>query len=58
MAFGDGDNDVEMLDFVKYGVAMGNAQDKTKAAADHITAASDENGIVKALEYFGLYKKG
>jgi Cof subfamily protein (haloacid dehalogenase superfamily) len=58
MAFGDGDNDMEMLDFVKYGVAMGNAQDKTKAAADYITAASDDNGIVKALEHFGLYKKG
>jgi len=54
MAFGDGDNDAEMLKYVNIGVAMGNAVEKTKAAADYITSAQDKHGISKALQYFGL----
>lgn len=54
MAFGDGDNDAEMLRFVKTGVAMGNAVDSTKAAADYVTSAQDDGGIFKALKHFGL----
>src|SRR5699024_9940889 len=37
-AFGDGLNDIEMLEFVGTGVAMGNAFEKTKKAADWVTA--------------------
>ena len=33
MAFGDGGNDIEMLEFVKYGVAMGNAGEDVKKSA-------------------------
>lgn len=54
MAFGDGDNDVDMLKYVQIGIAMGNAQEQTKAVADHVTLATEEGGIVKALEYFNL----
>ena len=54
MAFGDGDNDVEMLGFVHLGVAMGNAQEKTKEAADYVTASVEEDGIAKALRHFQL----
>ena len=54
MAFGDGDNDAEMLEFVEIGVAMGNAVEKTKAAADYITTAQDEQGISNALKHFGI----
>ena len=54
MAFGDGDNDVDMLEYVKIGVAMGNAAEKTKAAADYVTASQDDQGIPKALKHFGL----
>ena len=54
MAFGDGDNDAEMLRYVKMGVAMGNAVDTTKAAADYVTSSQDNGGIFKALKHFGL----
>ena len=55
MAFGDGDNDIDMLKFAGIGVAMGNAADAVKAAADYVTASVDEDGIEKALEHFGLF---
>lgn len=52
MAFGDGENDIEMLQFVKTGIAMGNASDEVKSHADYITAAVNEDGITKALQHF------
>ncbi len=54
MAFGDGDNDIDMLRFAGIGVAMGNANDTVKAAADYVTDSVDENGIENALRHFGL----
>lgn len=54
MAFGDGDNDAEMLSFVGTGVAMGNARESAKRSADYVTASVDEDGIAKALRHFGL----
>lgn len=54
MAFGDGDNDVDMLEFAQIGVAMGNASQKAKAAADYITTDIDDHGIAHALKHFHL----
>ncbi|MBR2927958.1 MAG: Cof-type HAD-IIB family hydrolase [Oscillospiraceae bacterium] len=54
MAFGDGDNDIEMLRFAGIGVAMGNASDAVKAQADYVTASVDKDGIALALQHFGL----
>lgn len=54
MAFGDGDNDTEMLRLVGTGVAMGNAPDKVKAVADYVTDHVDEDGLARALWHFGL----
>ena len=54
IAFGDGHNDAEMLRYAGIGVAMGNAEDDTKAVADYVTADIDDDGIAKALEHFGL----
>lgn len=54
MAFGDGENDVEMLEFAGIGVAMGNATEAAKAAADYVTATVEEDGIEKALQHFKL----
>lgn len=54
MAFGDGGNDIEMLSFAGIGVAMGNAGDAVKAAADYVTSAVDEDGIHHALTHFGI----
>lgn len=54
MAFGDGGNDIPMLRHAGIGVAMGNAENEVKRAADYVTAAVDEDGIEKALLYFGV----
>ncbi len=54
MACGDGDNDEAMLREVGFGVAMANATDFVKAAADYITDTNDEEGAAKAIERFAL----
>lgn len=54
MAFGDGENDVDMLRCAGVGVAMGNAEPTAKAAADYVTADADQDGIYRALERYGL----
>lgn len=52
-AFGDAENDLEMLFAVKYGVAMGNATDEFKKKLNYTTLSNDEDGIVEFLkEYF------
>ena len=45
MAFGDGNNDIEMLKAVGNGIAMGNASDDLKAVADEICGDVSEDGI-------------
>ena len=50
MAFGDGGNDIEMLRHAGIGVAMGNASDEVKAAADYVTESVDDDGVAKALQ--------
>lgn len=54
MAFGDAENDIDMLKFAGIGVAMGNAEDKVKAEADYVTDSVDEDGVANALRHFGL----
>lgn len=54
MAFGDGENDAEMLKLAGIGVAMGNAMDTLKAVADYVTESADEVGVSSALRHFGL----
>ena len=54
MAFGDGGNDISMLQHATIGVAMGNAKDQVKAAADYVTSSVDEDGIVKTLKHFNI----
>ena len=54
MAFGDGENDIDMLEYAGVGVAMGNADDKVKAIADYVTDTVENDGIEKALRHFGL----
>ena len=53
-AFGDSACDIPMLCNVETGIAMGNAKQHVKAAADYITTAFDEDGVYKALKHFGL----
>ena len=54
MAFGDGGNDIGMLRHAGIGIAMGNASDEVKAAADYVTAHVDEDGIYKAMKHFEI----
>jgi len=54
IAFGDAENDIEMLEYCGIGVAMGNAQDKVKTIADHITSRVNDDGIRNALHYYGI----
>lgn len=54
IAFGDAENDLDMIEFAGIGVAMGNAKDEVKAVADYVTTDVDENGIWNACKYFGL----
>ncbi len=54
MAFGDGGNDISMLQAVGTGVAMGNALDEVKRAACHVTSDVDDDGVKNALEHFGI----
>ena len=50
IAFGDGGNDISMLRHAGIGIAMGNARDEVKAAANYITDTVDEDGIAKAIQ--------
>lgn len=54
MAFGDSENDLEMLSGVGVGVAMGNGEDELKDQATHVTDTNNQNGIAKALSHYGL----
>ena len=54
MAFGDADNDLDMISFAGIGVVMGNGTERMKEIADYVTASVDEGGVVEALRHFGL----
>ncbi|MEA5455906.1 HAD family hydrolase [Sinomonas sp. JGH33] len=49
VAVGDGRNDIEMLQWAGRGVAMGQAPDEVKAAADEVTLAVEEDGVVSVM---------
>lgn len=48
LAFGDDRNDLEMLEYCT-GVAMGNALDEVKSAAEFVTDTNDNDGVAKFL---------
>ncbi len=50
IAFGDADNDVDMLRFVGHGVAVGGMTDEVRQAADAVTPPVDEDGVASYLE--------
>ena len=54
MAFGDGENDIDMIRYAGIGVAMGNGIKALKLAADYVTTDIDNDGIANALKHFGL----
>lgn len=54
IAFGDGENDISMLEYVGVGVAMGNANNKVKKHADIITTDNNKSGIAEIIEKYVL----
>ena len=54
MAFGDHYNDIEMIQKVGIGVAMGNGLSEVKAQADYVTATNEQDGIYQALKHFEI----
>ena len=54
MAFGDGLNDIEMLQTVGFGVAMGNGHPDLKAVADYICPTVEEDGVLNGLKTLGV----
>lgn len=52
ISFGDGENDISMIEQSGLGIAMGNAIDKLKEKAANITLSNDEDGIAFALEKY------
>jgi len=53
-AFGDGLNDLTMIEAAGAGIAMANACAEVKAAATFVTASNDEDGVACALERLGV----
>ncbi len=51
---GDASNDIALMEAVDVGIAMGNAPDFLKEKADYVTDSIDHDGVVTALEHFGL----
>lgn len=51
---GDASNDIALMETVDVGIAMGNAPDFLKEKANYVTDSIDHDGIVTALEHFGL----
>lgn len=54
IAIGDNENDLSMLRYAGFGVAMGNSDEKVKLEADYITETNDKDGVAKVIEKFIL----
>ncbi|MDF9823676.1 Cof subfamily protein (haloacid dehalogenase superfamily) [Breznakia sp. PF5-3] len=52
IAFGDGHNDISMIEYAEIGVAMENAVDELKAIATFVTLGNEDDGIAYALEKY------
>jgi Cof subfamily protein (haloacid dehalogenase superfamily) len=52
VAFGDGENDVELLEWAGYGVAVANAHERVLAVADLVCPSVDEEGVAQVVEAF------
>ena len=56
VAFGDGENDVELLELAGYGVAVANAHQRVLDVADAVCESADEEGVAQVIEaYLALH---
>jgi hydroxymethylpyrimidine pyrophosphatase-like HAD family hydrolase len=54
MAFGDGENDVDLMAYAGIGIAMGNGGERIKQNADYVTLRASEDGVTHALKHFKI----
>jgi Cof subfamily protein (haloacid dehalogenase superfamily) len=52
VAFGDGENDIELVEWAGYGVAVENAHDRVKEVADLVCPSVQEEGVASVLEAY------
>ena len=52
VAFGDGENDIELVAWAGYGVAVDNAHERVKTIADLVCPSVDEEGVAQVLEAY------
>ena len=52
VAFGDGENDIELVDWAGYGVAVENAHERVKEIADFVCPSVDEEGVAQVIESY------
>ncbi len=57
IAFGDQQNDMEMLRVAGFGVAMGNSAPEVQACADWVAGSNESDAIADALQRFVLTPK-
>ena len=50
IAFGDGENDIELVEWPAYGIAMENATERVKAVARWVCPSAEEQGVAQVLE--------
>ena len=55
-AIGDNLNDLSMIEAAGLGVAVGNAVDGLKAAANYVAVTNDEGAVARVIEKFGYIK--
>lgn len=56
IAIGDGLNDIGMIQYAGFGIAMGNASEEVKAVANYVTESIDNEGFYQAFKFMGLVK--
>jgi Cof subfamily protein (haloacid dehalogenase superfamily) len=52
IAFGDGENDVELVEWAGYGIAVANAHPRVLAVADYVCPPVDEQGVAQVIEAY------
>ena len=50
VAFGDGENDIELLEWAGFGIAVANAHERVLALADYVCPPVTEEGVAQVIE--------
>jgi len=52
VSFGDGENDVELVEWAGYGIAVENAHERVKEVADWIGPSAEQEGVAQVIEAY------